>query len=112
MKRVTYTAILGFKEIKGEEIPANPDKPNATGSNLSLGGICFQSTNRPLGSHVILYLPDGARAAVRVVGVTQDFETSIFTSHCDVVRWLPDNAKTLDKPTSEPMPWPINVNDE
>jgi len=104
-KRVTYTAILGFKEIKDEEIPPNPDIPNATGANLSLGGICFQSDERPLGEHLILYLPDGARAAVRVVNVTHDFDASKFTSHCEVIRWLPDNAKTLQQ-TPQQVPWP------
>jgi len=106
-KRVNYTAILGFKEIDGEEIPAIPDTPNATGANLSLGGICFQSAKHPQGEHLILYLPDGARAAVRLVNITHDFESSTFTNHCEVLRWLPDNAKKVEAPTPEPIPWPI-----
>ena len=107
-KRVTYTAILGFKEVDGKEIPVVPESPNATGANLSLGGICFQSTKRPKGEHAILYLPDGARAVVRLANITFDFDSSTFTNHCEVVRWLPDDAKTVEPPTPEPVPWPLN----
>ncbi|MDP6558206.1 MAG: hypothetical protein QGG71_26320 [Pirellulaceae bacterium] len=103
-KRVRYTAILGFKELKGQKIPPNPPKPNATGANLSLGGICFQSEKRPRCEFVILYLPDGARAVVRVADITQDGDSRKYTSHCEVMRWLPDGATTLESPNSEPEP--------
>ncbi len=100
-KRVKYTAILGFKELKGQKIPP---KSNATGTNLSLGGICFQSEKRPRCEFVILYLPDGARAVVRVANITQDGDSTKYTSHCEVMRWLPDGATMLESPNSEPEP--------
>ena len=111
-KRVTYTAILGFKELKGQKIPPYPSKPNALGADLSLGGICFQSDKRPKSEHVILYLPDAARALVRVVDTRQDIDSLKYTSHCEVVRWLPNDATTLEPPNPEPSPWPLDQDDE
>ena len=98
-KRVTYTAILGFKDLKGlrgQKIPPKPHKLNATGVSLSLGGICFQSKKRPHTELVIVYLPDGARVVVRVAEITQDVDPLKYSCYCKFVRWLPDSATTLE----------------
>ena len=107
-KRVTYSSILGFKELKGQKIPSNPFKPNATGANLSLGGICFLSEKRPKCDFVILYLADGARAVARVASVTQDVGSLEYASHCEVVQWLPDGVTTLETLNSQPVNWPVS----
>ncbi|MDP6468061.1 MAG: hypothetical protein QF918_09995 [Pirellulaceae bacterium] len=111
-KRVNYTAILGFKELKGQKIPSNPPKPNATSQDLSLGGICFQSKKRPQGEFVILYLPDGARAVARVANITQDADSLKHSCHCKVVRWLPDGVTSIELPNSAPMHSPATQDDQ
>ena len=98
-KRVTYTAILGFKDLKGlkgQKIPHKPHKPNATGVSLSLSGICFQSRKRPKLELVILYLPDGARVVAHVVSISHDVDSLKYSCYCEFVRWLPDSATTLE----------------
>ena len=94
--RVDYTAILGFKEFKGQKIPRNPSRPNAKSKDLSLGGICFKSKKRPKSEHVILYLPDGARGVARVVNITQDVDSLEYSCHCEVVQWLSECATTFE----------------
>jgi len=94
-KRVTYTAVLGFKELKGQKLPTAPAKLNASATNLSLGGICFRSDKRPQTEHVILYLPDGSRALARVVDVAQEVDSLKYINRCEVMRWLPEGVKTL-----------------
>jgi hypothetical protein len=94
-KRVTYTAVLGFEDYKGDDLACSPPKPNATGANLSLGGICFQSDKRPQSDKVMLFLPDGSRAIARVVDVTEEDKSLIYTNHCEVLRWLPNDATSL-----------------
>ena len=111
-QRVTYTAILGFKELTGQKIPSNPPKPNATSKDLSLGGICFQSQKRPKSELLILYLPDGTRAVSRIVNITQDVDSLKFSSHCKVVRWLPDGATTIELPNFEPVNSPVTQGDQ
>ena len=110
-KRVAYTAVLGFKELKGKKIPSNP-KPNAIGVNLSLSGISFQSKKRPQTKHVILYLPDGTRAVARVAAVTQEAGSLEYITHCLIVRWVPYDATTLEPPILEPVYWPVTQESE
>ena len=107
-KRVAYTAVLAFKELKGQKIPRNPPKPNATARNLSLSGISFQSRKRPQSEHLILYLPDGTRAVARVADVRQDDVSLQYISHCTIVRWVPDGVTTLETPNPKPVLWPAN----
>ena len=97
-KRVTYTAILGFKEFNGRKIRSFPPKPNAAASNLSFTGMCFISKKRPKSELLIVYLPDGARAVVRVVAVKQHDDPTKLRIHCKFVEWLPDGATTLASP--------------
>ncbi len=111
-QRVTYTAILGFKELNGQKIPPNSPKPNAMAKDLSLGGICFQTKKRPKSELLILYLPDGSCAVSRVVNITQDVDSLTFSSHCKVVRWLPDSVTTIELPNSEPMNSPVTQGDQ
>ncbi len=110
--RVDYTAILGFKELKGQKIPPNPSRPNAKGTDLSLGGICFESKKRPKSEHVILYLPDGARAVARVANITQDVDSLEYSCHCEVVQWLPKGATTLERPNPKPVHQPPATQDD
>ncbi len=94
-KRVSYTAILGFEELHGRQIPSSPRKPNATGKNLSLAGICFLSERRPQTELIVLYLPDGARAVAHVVDISQEVDASKYLIHCQVQRWLPDGVTAI-----------------
>ncbi|MDP6721789.1 MAG: hypothetical protein QGF59_24180, partial [Pirellulaceae bacterium] len=100
------------KELNGQKIPPNPPRPNATGQNLSLGGICFQTKRRPKSELLILYLPDGSRAVSRVVSITQDADSLKYSSHCKVVRWLPDGVTTIELPNSEPVNSPVTQGDQ